>query len=1229
MTARRPYFYNTIADLERLVEQNRCDRSILTQIMAELAHRETDRADRLRARLVAIQHGLELDLEPGSAPLPEPEQPEFPALQPCGEPEVLPVDIARPGLRTMDEVMAGLQRTLSRSALNREKDQPIEEPNPQPAPAPLTSESKPVTHVPAPTSDFPTPRPQPTLSVVASRMRDLIDYVVAVEKDKLKIVTDVADHHGFHRSHDQLAGLPGVTFNRIDGDEVAWLHIERLQRRAPPVPVDRLLGAWIVQSDDPAKEPRLRQQLSSEECGRVGIELEHEALWLALEDFGGAKELKEALASHIAGPWAAWAQAETERRKTIAVYGALFAMRDLLSAPDGTPQELVCGIGYAGLERSGKRLRYPLLTVGLDIELDPVSHAISLIPRVEGKPGVESDPLDVLGLSQVDGWRKYARQVLDGLDDDPLSPFAVQTFEPILQQATAQLDPDARYDVGKVDLPLPPPAVGPNLVISATFGFFQRERRATQLMEDLLAFREQLDADNTDLAIPAAIAALFTDPSGSPPREDFPTFRGINSIAGVTSSDGGGADLYFPKPFNAEQVMIAQRLAVRDGVVVQGPPGTGKTHTIANIISHYLATGRRVLVTSQKSPALRVLQEQLPAAIRPLAVSLLDSDREGLRQFRTSVDLISERLQSLRKPALEEEIRSLEHRIDGLHRQLAGIDREVDQIGRTALQPIILEGQSIEPLDAARKVLEAGDAAAWLEDPIDQRPEHDPQFTDDDIATLREARRTVGADIGYLGVQLPDPELLADVDGIASVHADLVGANVIEQQIANGAFWPLVRTNADTLAETKELERRLVIWMRLRADLATELPAWDSELESLVASNENPILAALKSLEADALGLADEHAWFLTRPVTLPQGWNQDLRFQAAVADLAAGGAGLGPLAGLFARATKANLAAVRLRGVAVSAAEDWAVVERFMAAEQQAVGFIQSWNHACAGTGLPLLLLNGPAAGREAKQVLDRLNSLIHLHAEAAALSTDLRDLMPRWPGEIARNGEVNGILACLQAHLERARLSAAQSTRKTLLRILGQTDSAVHGEIQAIFSNLGNPEVSEATLRGELIVLGQRLKQLHKLKPFFEQIAVRSKSIADSGAVHWAQCLREEPALGEDILCPGDWRQRWRLRRLSTWLDVSDQSGSLLGLLRERSRVEHDLSQAYTRTIEQRTWLALKEQASSAVLAALAAYAVAVGRIGKGTGKSANRHRKNARQAADAVKGAFVDLR
>lgn len=71
-------------------------------------------------------------------------------------------------------------------------------------------------------------------------------------------------------------------------------------------------------------------------------------------------------------------------------------------------------------------------------------------------------------------------------------------------------------------------------------------------------------------------------------------FRGLSSSESASNS----FELHFPMAYNDEQVSIVQKLENNDGVVVQGPPGTGKTHTIANVICHYLALGKRVLVTA-------------------------------------------------------------------------------------------------------------------------------------------------------------------------------------------------------------------------------------------------------------------------------------------------------------------------------------------------------------------------------------------------------------------------------------------------------------------------------------------------------------------------------------------------------------------------------------------------------------------------------------------------------
>src|SRR6185369_11460090 len=74
---------------------------------------------------------------------------------------------------------------------------------------------------------------------------------------------------------------------------------------------------------------------------------------------------------------------------------------------------------------------------------------------------------------------------------------------------------------------------------------------------------------------------------------------------------GAPPDVLLSKPANAEQIDIVRALERHEAVLVQGPPGTGKTHTIANLIGHLVAQGKRVLVTSHATKALRMVREHI------------------------------------------------------------------------------------------------------------------------------------------------------------------------------------------------------------------------------------------------------------------------------------------------------------------------------------------------------------------------------------------------------------------------------------------------------------------------------------------------------------------------------------------------------------------------------------------------------------------------------------------
>merc|ERR1711995_107669 len=101
--------------------------------------------------------------------------------------------------------------------------------------------------------------------------------------------------------------------------------------------------------------------------------------------------------------------------------------------------------------------------------------------------------------------------------------------------------------------------------------------------------------------------------------------------------------LYFGLPSNAAQETVIERLTSHGCAVLVGPPGTGKSQTIANVICHYLATGRRVLVTSKGAPATEVLRAKLPAGVRELCVALGGAaDRGALERLEAAVEHLAD-----------------------------------------------------------------------------------------------------------------------------------------------------------------------------------------------------------------------------------------------------------------------------------------------------------------------------------------------------------------------------------------------------------------------------------------------------------------------------------------------------------------------------------------------------------------------------------------------------------
>src|SRR5258706_9477221 len=217
------------------------------------------------------------------------------------------------------------------------------------------------------------------------------------------------------------------------------------------------------------------------------------------------------------------------------------------------------------------------------------------------------------------------------------------------------------------------------------------------------------------LGFAAAIEGILADLRT---REDLPW--SLLNIVGEESPIAGAGDasplpsdsaqtdaaVLLSKPANPEQIRIAKQLEEYGGVLVQGPPGTGKTHTIGNLIGHLLAQGKSVLVTSHTTKALRMVRNHIVPELRPLCVSVLESDLDSRKQLESAVGSIAERLSRADAGSLETEARNLEAGRRDVLKKLGEIRSQLADARSDEYRDIAIAGKSWAPADAARQVVQ-------------------------------------------------------------------------------------------------------------------------------------------------------------------------------------------------------------------------------------------------------------------------------------------------------------------------------------------------------------------------------------------------------------------------------------------------------------------------------------------------------------------------------------------
>jgi len=827
----------------------------------------------------------------------------------------------------------------------------------------------------------------------------------------------------------------------------------------------------------PTEEPRLREATDGAsliaagthcssgkppEQGKRAIDPEAP---ITLSDYEEAGLVRAQFETYLATRWRPWAEEEKRRRKTIRLYSQLFTLKQELEGSIVEAQlELVWGVGLGIWNFNGATVSYPLVGRLAEMSLNPVTAEVEIRPRdVDAR--IEVDWYASVENPGVADLEKAAKEFF-GKATTTFSPFDRGTFEPLLRTAATNLDANGIYwpnEVPAEDRALP--KSDDKLKVTDTWVLFARPRTNNLFLQDLEKLKKR--AEEAEV-YPPAVAAVVTDPDTTNPVVELPSFRGVSASYHVERSTSAkkARDLYFPKAFNDEQVRIIQLLDDSDGVVVQGPPGTGKTHSIANVICHYLAEGKRVLVTSMKDPALAVLQEQLLEEIRPLAISLLTSEQGGMKQFEHAIQKIASEVQGLDRRSTARTINHLSESIDGLHGKLASIDSKISEWAKRNLAKVTLETEEIDPQDAAREVVGDVDQFEWIPDALGSTPEFAPQFSDADVVRLREARRALGQDIDYLGASLPQLVEFPDSKALLEVHQDLSQFEKLNQGVESGDVPALADSTQETLARAQQVLTHIEALQRERDEVVQARRNWTVAMrERLRRGGSDNLVPILEALGVELEQAVDRRKAFLERPVTTPAGIELDSELAEAVRKLGGGKSPFG-LKRLFGRsAQKKQLDSIRVLGNPPANAESWEHVAEHLALLKSLRELALRWNALAPELQLEAVPGDKPEGGLAAAKeyaLYLKVKGVVKAEGELCAAASLV---FPNWAHvrELADNTQrLAELEKALRHHLTKDRLANVWAHKERFQKVLEGRSGRVIGDIRRFLAEtLGNPEI------------------------------------------------------------------------------------------------------------------------------------------------------------------------
>ncbi|MDW8244666.1 MAG: AAA domain-containing protein [Thermogemmata sp.] len=990
--------------------------------------------------------------------------------------------------------------------------------------------------------------------------------------------------------------------NRTSSSDSSWLEVRKKRKPTRPQ-LPSILIEWVNENDldQPHHEPKVSPEITvlveqevPDPAAPTGIARTITQQIPEHRKLSDHPNVKKAWNDYLTKKWKPWAQEMRLWEEVQKIYESLDFMRRRLEEAEER-YELILGVGLLQwYDPTGARVERHVLTAPAELALDAARGKLTVMPAVSFDGfRIELDMLELQHRPQLNNDK--LNELLEELD---IQVWKFDLVAPILYEIANGLNAKAQVE----DELKPANRVEnyPRFLFAPAIILRQRRSNA---YEDLIDnFLNVITKEKGEGTLPWHRFIDEGEYSITWPRD------GSTGGEGQLSKEVANERLLFPLPTNEEQRQIARRLETHSCVLVKGPPGTGKSHTIANLICHLLAKGHRVLVTAHAPKALAVLRDLLPREMRDLCVTALSASREDQRLLEESVrGILNRKNRWCGRDEAQKAIEEVECELSKLEAERAQIERDL-RVFREAEthRHELAGGYRGTAAQIARLINEQEPEYSWFPEisPVSEFP-----LDAADVAFLAEAhQRFTTETCAELQLEIGEG-LIPDPQDFSKQVNQLIAARQKEQQLRSG----VERTKVEFL-------------MPVATDQLHKLEQVLREFENRLVRSKQVLRQASESILRDLLASADS-IW--------------------------------------LSRVSESKCLLSDVKWLLESINSTWVAIPRNIPEHKLAIDVKRRLAHLESG-GLLRILMFAPKVIREtdylvaacglSKNKANQIEQLrcLHNHLELQHKIRELRQIWSEMMEDVSDYRQVIMRSEEIISELQQWIMFFKSESSVPIINLLGsnRTDLAsINGCIEwrkAIQVTLLLKKIYEIEKKYiELVKYIWGMAQGRNIHPCLydlHQAALKCDVNAWSAAWRMRERLREEkrqlaryesllsklnessPALVELLRkTAGDpiWQARVRkLQEAWNWAVARAWVRRFSDMRAYEARVQdyHHVQKRIEKTIENlvalRAWKMFFDRLDEKTVQSLNAWVKAMDRIGKGTGKHANRHRRTARQ-------------